>query len=386
MSVYITDIAAFMPNQPVDNENIEAVLGKVNNLPSRTKKIVLRNNQIQQRHYAIDPTTGHLTHTNAQLTAEAIRRLKPHAGFKTDDIECLCCGTTSPDLHFPGHALMVMGELSLPPCEAVTTSGICLSGMTAMKFAYLNVAAGCSRNAVATGSELASSYMRSAFFKVDGDPNADLEKNPIRLFDADFLRWMLSDGAGAVYLSDTPSADRLSLRVEWIEHYAFSGELETCMYGGGVKKDGGGMTGWRQMEAIPEEQKQYLYNVRQDIKILDKHIVPTMGRALAAATSKHKLTPDAVDWFLPHYSSAFFRPRFYEGMRAVGFEIPYDKWFTNLTTKGNTGSAAIFIILADLFASGQLSPGQRLLCFIPESGRFAHCFMLLQVVAPGQNT
>lgn len=380
MSVYITDVAAFLPNQPVDNQAIEAVLGKVNNLPSRTKKIVLRNNQIQQRYYAIDPATGRLTHTNAQLTAEAVRRLTPHEGFTPAEIECLCCGTTSPDLLFPGHALMVMGELGLPPVEAVTTSGICLSGMTALKFAYLNVAAGCSQNAVATGSELASSYMRSSFFKVQADPEADLEKNPIRLFDADFLRWMLSDGAGAVYIADQPAADRLSLRIEWIEHYAFSGELETCMFGGGAKCDGGRMAGWRQMESIPEDQKRYLFNVRQDIKILDKNIVPTMGRALARAAAKHNLAPADVDWFLPHYSSAYFRPRFYQGMREIGFEIPEHKWFTNLPTKGNTGSAAIFIILDELMASGKVKPGQRLLCFIPESGRFAHCFMLLEAV------
>ncbi len=384
MSVYIQDVAAFMPNDPVDNDAIENVLGKVKDLPSRTKKMVLRNNKIENRYYAIDPETGRLTHTNAQLTAEAVRRLAPHDSFNAEEIQCLCCGTTSPDLNFPGHALMVMGELKLPPIEAVTTSGICLSGMTAMKFAYLNVLAGCSTNAVATGSELASSYMRSAFFKGNGHKDVDLEKTPIRAFDADFLRWMLSDGAGAVYLSNQMAQNRLNLRIEWIEHYAFSGELETCMYGGGVKDEDGSMTGWRKMEDIPEAQNRYLFNVRQDIKILDKHIVPTMGRALSSAVQKHDLTPEQVDWFLPHYSSAYFRPRFYEGMKKVGFEIPYERWFTNLPTKGNTGSAAIFIILEELLHSGNLSHGQKLLCFIPESGRFAHCFMLLEVVDPSK--
>ena len=114
--------------------------------------------------------------------------------------------------------------------------------------------------------------------------------------------------------------------------------------------------------------------------MLDKHIVPTMGRTLASAAAKHQLRPGDVDWFLPHYSSAYFRPRFYEGMQQVGFEIPYSKWFTNLAQKGNTGCAAIYIILEELLASGRLVAGQRLLCFIPESARFSHCFMLLRVV------
>lgn len=385
MSVYITDITSFMPNEPVDNSAIETILGKINNLPSRTKKIVLRNNQIRQRYYAIDPRTGRLTHTNAQLTAEAIRQLRPYDGFKLDDIECLCCGTGSPDLLFPGHALMVMGELKMPPCEAITTSGICLSGMAALKFAYLNIAAGCSRNAVATGSELASSFLRSAFFATNCDREADLEKTPTKAFDADFLRWMLSDGAGAVFLADRPAQNKLSLRVDWFEHCSYAGELPTCMFSGGVKAPSGEVTGWRQTEDIPEEEKSCLFDVRQDIKLLDTHIQPIFRRILAQATAKHKLKPEEVDWFLPHYSSGYFRPRLYDGMKQIGFEIPYEKWFTNLTTKGNTGSAAIYIILAELAASGKLSPGQRLLCFIPESGRFSYCFMLLTAVAAGRD-
>jgi 3-oxoacyl-[acyl-carrier-protein] synthase-3 len=67
-------------------------------------------------------------------------------------------------------------------------------------------------------------------------------------------------------------------------------------------------------------------------------------------------------------------------MKEIGFEIPYEKWFTNLYTKGNTGSAAIYIIIEEIFKSDRLQKGQKLLCFIPESGRFSHCYMMLSVV------
>jgi len=49
-------------------------------------------------------------------------------------------------------------------------------------------------------------------------------------------------------------------------------------------------------------------------------------------------------------------------------------------TTGNVGAASIYLIMEDLFKSGELKPGQHLLCFIPESGRFSHCFMHLTVV------
>ena len=380
MDVFINDVSAFLPNAPVTNDNIEAVLGKVNGIGSRAKHIVLNSNQIKQRYYALDPESGRLTHTNAQLTAEAIRKLNPHAGFETGHIQCLCCGTTSPDVMFPGHALMVQGELGLEACEAITTSGICLSGMTAFKYAVLNVAAGLVSNAVATGSELASSYMRAQFLTPFYKEMPDIETRPERAFDADFLRWMLSDGAGAAFLSPGKNRAGLCLKVDWIEVTSYAGKLETCMYAGGVKRPDGSVAGWRNIEAIPPESMPHRFSVRQDIKLLDREIVQTMGRSLYSVIRKHGLHPDSVDWFLPHYSSAYFCPKFYEEMKRTGFEIPYDRWFSNLAEKGNTGSAAIYIILEEIFHSGMLEPGQKLLCFIPESGRFSHAYVSLTVV------
>ena len=63
MDVYINDLAVFLPNDPINNEEIENVLGKINNIRSRVKRIVLKNNKIETRHYAIDPETGRLTHS-----------------------------------------------------------------------------------------------------------------------------------------------------------------------------------------------------------------------------------------------------------------------------------------------------------------------------------
>ena len=223
MNAYITDVAAYLPNAPVDNRSMENILGMIGGAPSRTRSIILRKNRILQRYYAIDPATGRLTHTNAQLTAEAVRRLKPYAGFTPADIECLACGTSSPDQLLPGHGMMVHGELSGTPCEVVTTSGICLSGIGALKYAAMNVALGLVGNAVATGSELASTFLRAGMFQdVSSESETALEARPILGFQADFLRWMLSDGAGAAFLSGTPPAGRHALRIDWIDLLSFA--------------------------------------------------------------------------------------------------------------------------------------------------------------------
>lgn len=382
MDVYINDIGVFLPNAPVDNDHIEQVLGKIGNIPSKTRGRILNNNGIQTRYYAIDPATGQLTHTNAGMTAAAIRALKPYQDFILDDIECLCCGTSTPDLILPGHGLMVHGELGCQPCEVMTTAGICLSGITAFKYAWMNVASGHSGNAVATGSELASSYIRAGFFQYKSSTaHADLEKEPALAFNADFLRWMVSDAAGAVFLSNRKNKKGLSLRVDWIDHLSFASVFDTCMYAGGIKQDDGSMIGWRHAESLEKALRQDYFPIKQDTGQLNAEIVQTaVDRTLTRVIAKRNLQMEAIDWFLPHYSSEFFRDKLYDRMSAIGFAIPYEKWFTNLATKGNTGSASIFVIMEELFHSGKLRAGQKLLCFIPESGRFTMAYMMLSVV------
>ena len=69
-----------------------------------------------------------------------------------------------------------------------------------------------------------------------------------------------------------------------------------------------------------------------------------------------------------------------DGLKNIGFDIPQEKLFTNLHSKGNTGSASIYIILEEFMRTFPIEHGQKILCYVPESGRFSTCFMLLEAV------
>jgi 3-oxoacyl-[acyl-carrier-protein] synthase-3 len=381
-NVYITDLAGFLPNAPVGNDDVERLLGRVNGKPSRALRVTLRNNGIHTRHYAIDPRTGRFTHNNAQMTAEAVRALVARAGLPWDAIDMLACGTSSPDQIKPAHGNMVHGELKSPPCEVVTVAGVCASGAGAFKYAWLNVASGLARNAISTGSEFASSFMRATQFAPETDAQvAELERHPELAFEKDFLRWMLSDGAGAALLRPEPNKGRLSLRVDWIDGLSFAGELPACMYSGAVKREDGSLKGWREVDDPNESLRDGYFSVKQDVRLLNDHIVPmAVRRALLPIAARRGLKPADVTWFVPHYSSEYFRPRLHEEMRRSGFDIPLDRWFTNLTTKGNIGSASFYVILEELFYSGRMKAGDRVLCLVPESSRFSTYYLHLTVV------
>jgi 3-oxoacyl-[acyl-carrier-protein] synthase III len=381
VTAYITGIGVFLPNEPVNNEEIENILGVINGKPSRAKSRILKNNGIKSRYYAIDPKTGKQTHSNAQLTAEAVRILAKNSNFSLEDIECLVCGTSSPDQIVPNHALMVHGEIGCPPCEVVCTSGVCCSGVTAFKYGYMDVSSGLTKNAIATGSELVSSALRGVYFKPEIEAKIqDLESKPIVAFEKDFLRWMLSDASAAILITDTPRQDGISLRIDWIELVSFANVLETCMYGGGVKRADGSLQGWRDVENPEEVWKEGYFALKQDAKLLGDNIMPYGQKGFLPIRDKYSMKPDDITWFLPHYSSEYFIQPLHETLENIGFTIPLDKWFTNLTYKGNTGSASIFVMLDELMSSGKLEQGDRIFCFVPESARFSYAYMHLTVV------
>lgn len=378
--VYINKIAAFLPNEPVDNENIEKVLGQVGERPSRAKRIILRSNKIQTRYYAIDPATGKTTHTNAELTANAIRILEAD-GLDLNSVDILSCGTTMADQIMPNHAIMVHGELGCNPLEVVSTAGICLSGVTALKYAFTAIKSGEAELAIATGSENSSAIMRAENFTPEIEAKVDnLEKHQEIAFEKDFLRWMLSDGAGAMALSAKPNEDRLSLRIDKIFSTSYANILETCMYAGCEKLEDGSVKGWRAY-APQEWLDKSIFSVKQDVKLLNENVMEyTVAQALITMLEKNMFVPDEIDWFLPHYSSGFFRDEVYEKMKKAGCDIPQEKWFTNLSYKGNTGSASIYIMIEELLNGGKIQKGEKVLCYIPESGRFSTAFMLLEAV------
>jgi len=375
--VYINRIAGFLPGDPVSNDEMEQYLGFVGgNFRSKSKAIVLRNNKITTRHYAIDKN-GNSTYSNAQLTAEAIRKLQSD-DFKLADMQLLVCGTTSPDQMLPSHASMVHGELKSNPCEAISFSGSCCSGMNALKYAFMSISSGDSTNAVTTGSEKLSHWMKAGNFKEEAEKLKALEAQPYLAFEKDFLRWMLSDGAAAALLTDKPNKTGISLNLEWIEICSFANEVETCMYFGAEKLENGELKGWAEFEQ-KDRMENSMFALRQDTRLLESNIARLGTKRLAESLERHGVAINSIDWYLPHISSEFFRSKVDEEMIKNNIPVPMEKWFINLTRIGNIGSASIFLALEELFNSGRLKKGEKVLLSVPESARFSYATAVLTV-------
>lgn len=374
--VYITRLSKFFPNEAVSNDQMEQVLGMVDGRPSRARSLVLRNNGIKNRYYAM--RDGKPTHSNAQMATIAIRELFDEH-HPIEKLELLAVGTTSPEQVLPSHAAMVHGELGIQNVEIVSPSGACASSMQAMKYAYMAVASGMTTMAAAAGSERFSAWTNSSRFQPEAETWKDMENNPFIAFEKDFLRWMLSDGAGAALLENKPNDEGLSLRIEWLEITSYANDLESCMYAGAVKNDDASLTGWNDM-ASGDWNSQSVFAYKQDTRLLGENIVPRGGMFISELMKKHGLTGDMIDYYLPHMSSEFFKKQIFDYHEKIGMDLPYEKWFYNLPQVGNVGSASPYLMLEEMMHSGRLKKGERLLVMVPESARFTYAYMYLTVV------
>ena len=376
--VYITNTSVFLPNNPISNDEMESYLGLINQNPSKSKGIVLRNNGIKNRYYALTKE-GLPTHTNAEMTSLAVRALFDNKEEGLKSIQFLSCGTSSPDQMMPSHAVMTHGWLpETGNIEVVSSAGVCCAGMHAFKHAYLAIKAGEKQNAVATGSERFSASLVSKIYEDEAQKLKQLKVDPYISFDKEFLRWMLSDGAAAFLMSDKKNENDISLSVDWIEGYSFANELETCMYMACDKQKDGTLKSY--LDFTQEElMNKSILSIKQDVKLLSKYIILLGGQGLKDVLEKKNVNTSEIDYFLPHMSSDFFRSKIYDQLIVNGNEIPYEKWFVNLSTVGNVGACSSYLMVNELFHSGKLKKGQKILMLVPESSRFSYVFALLTV-------
>lgn len=194
-------------------------------------------------------------------------------------------------------------------------------------------------------------------------------------FEKDFLRFMLSDGAGAVLVQDHLEGES-PLKIEWIEMTSYANELPTCMFMGAELGVDEQVKSWK--EFTPEDIKNRgVMLLKQDIRLLKKYIIKYWVDHIEAVLAKHDVKAEEIDYVIPHVSSMFFYEKLNDEIAARNIALTKEKWFVNLPSVGNVGSAAIYVALEELLRTKHIKGGQNILLLVPESGRFSYGTVLL---------
>jgi len=372
--VYITGTGTFLPGERIGNADMEAFLGVVGGRSSPLGRRALRWNGIAGRHYALEPD-GRWLHSNASMCADAVRLALGSAGLGREDLDCLTAATTQGDLLAPGHASAVHGELGGGGLEVASFQSVCASALMAAKYAWMAVGAGEADCAAAAAGEFSSRWFRPEFY--EGGALVDA-KGRLSMA-ADFLRFTLSDGAGAVVMEGRPKPDGLSLKVEWIDLVSLAGQFDPCMWAGATEMGRTEREGAWSRHGPAAAHASGALALQQDFHLLKTVIRAWIGVYLQKVDAG-RIAPKAVDHLLCHYSARSLREEIVQILQTTDAMIPEPRWFTTLAESGNVGSASIWIMLDALMRSNRVKPGERILCIVPESGRAMVGFMMLQVV------
>ncbi len=366
--VYIQSAGYHLPGEPINNQAMDDFIAPLNRISLRIKNKILAENGIQTRHYAIDKNGETIT-SHAQLAANAIHDCLARANTSLSDVSLLSVGSSGSDALIPGFAAMVQGELGAPPMETLSSLGVCAAGISALAYAAQSVELGAHQQSLVATAEMPSRIFKKSRFAPRGYSSD---------FDAHFLRWMLSDGAGALLLTDAPQAKSgVRLKINWIHQKSFAGDYPVCMQLG-LTEDRS--KSFLDFPSSSEAEAAGALSLRQDIRLLP-HLFDVSIHEYVKLVRDGWVNSDEIDHFLCHYSSARFIPVVEELLDKAGLTIPRERWYSNLTTRGNTGSASIFIMLAEFLDTHQVKPGEKIFCFIPESGRMTAAYMLIEVEA-----
>lgn len=365
-SVYLIGSGSFFPGEPIDNDNIDKFIKPVNTKSDKMKRMILKDNGIKSRHYAINEE-GETVYSLAQMGAKSITASLEDAGVDVDDLDLLTAGTCGGDLIVPGFANSLQAELKARPMETSSHVGICASGIAALRHAADSIELGRSKLASVSACEYPSRMFKHTRF-VEG---YDVD------FDSHFLRYMLSDGSGSLVLSDQPHKSKLSLKLIDIHLKSYSGDHANCMFIGAPIDDH--TKSMYDYPSFAEAEKDGAMLLRQNIRMLPQ-LFEVCLHEYANLVNRGVFKPSEIDHFATHYSSKKFEGVMEELLTKLDIMIPKEKWFSNLTYRGNMGAASIFTMLDDLMKERDLKPGEKVLAFIPESGRFSCGFVLFEVV------
>ncbi|MGV8138169.1 MAG: 3-oxoacyl-[acyl-carrier-protein] synthase III C-terminal domain-containing protein [Mangrovibacterium sp.] len=228
------------------------------------------------------------------------------------------------------------------------------------------IRSGLSKKVICSTSELASPTLLSKNYEEEYEHCARVGEDPYLAFEKDFLRFMLSDGASAVLLSDRKNESGLSFKTDWIEMTSYANELPTCMFMGAELRGDGELVSWKEFESRQLINRS-IFTVKQDIRLLKPHIIRYWVDHLEHCLQKYGTNCSETDYVIPHVSSMFFYGKLAEEIEARGIDLDTRKWFVNLAEIGNIASASIFAALDELYRSGRLKVNNRILLWSPKA-------------------
>jgi 3-oxoacyl-[acyl-carrier-protein] synthase III len=296
----VKGVGHYLPARVVPNAELETLV-------DTSDEWIRTRSGIERRHFAAEGET------TSMLAIAAARAALADAGMVPDQIDAIVVATSTPDLTFPSVATMVQAGLGMTDGFAYDVQAVCAGFVFAMANAQAMIASGQARTVLVIGAETFSRLMDWS------------DRSTCVLF---------GDGAGALILAAENGAGLPSDRGILGVDLHSDGRHRQLLY-----VDGGTSTGTTG-------------HLRMQGKEVFRHAVEKLAATAHAALEKAGLSPDDVNWIVPHQANI----RIIEGT-AKRMQVGMDRVVVTVQDHGNTSAASIPLALSVGRARGQIKDG-----------------------------
>lgn len=309
MSV-ITGTGHYVPPRVVTNFDLEKMM-------NTSDEWIRQRSGIKERHY-VEPGVG-----SSDLAYEASLKAIEAAGIHKSEIDFIIAATLSPDHYFPGIGVMVQEKLGLPGIAALDIRNQCSGFIYGLSVADQYIKTGVYKKILLVGAEVHSSCLDYS------DSGRDIAV-------------LFGDGAAAVVIEPNENEDgRGILSTHLFSDGRYLSELwmekPSC-------KDNPVVT-----EEMVREKKFF---PKMRGRNVFKNAVEKMPEAVRIALKHNNMTPDDVDFLIPHQANDRISI-----MVGSALKIPLEKVVRNIDRYGNTTSASIPLALDEIVKAGRLRQG-----------------------------
>lgn len=339
----IAGTGSYLPGAPLDNEDVRRFLRRhPDGLTERQQDYLLETSGITSRHYAIDVADPTQRESNTTMAAEAGRRALAAAGWDADDVELLIVTTVVPDQLMPPTSTLVQEALGIARCAELEISANCTAPTKGIMVAAGELQLGHYRRALVCSSQFAS----FGFIPPWTNPEA-MRPNEAH------LRWILSDGAGAIAIEVGEPDIQLRIRLE---------------SNGVGKRSGMSLALGAAFPDLDAALRTGSHHATQEPRYALKEGIPLVTDGLARMLQALELPGSSIDHFIPSVSSMQVAQRLTPITDQLG--IPSEAWRLNFTRAGYVGSVAVPIMLDELARSGKLQAGDTVCTVAEESSKW----------------
>lgn len=365
--VFLLGTGRHLPGDPIPVERAQEVLGPLTDAPPRIRRwmeemgpVMRQLLDIEVVHYALDPRTRQFTEDNVTMAEKAARQALEAAGMTPGDLDLLCYGSAHQD-QMPTASVRIQKALGIDSCAEFSIHANCTSAYKAFYLAHHLLADGHYDRALAVSAGISSSELRAEYFN-----QQKVDKESL------FLRWFLSDGAGAAVLGVDPPARGPVIEVECTYVESVGGNRPSLMFN---HRPAYWMSPVEEFEAAAHHLRQTFRN-ELATGVFQEPGGSVFLKGYLRMLARAGIDPLAVDHLQVNLPARHIVESVAAELQGIGF--PRERIDQRMARMGYAGPPMTFLAMDAFLRETGLGPGRRLASFVTEVSQFMQAGWVLR--------